>query len=51
MRQTQVFDLRGAVTNDQVDLKNITVQAGESNLTAQGTLGNSTGRVNSRLFA
>ncbi len=38
--QTQVFDLRGAVTNDQVDLKNITVQAGESNLTAQGTLGN-----------
>ena len=38
--QTQVLDLRGAVTNDQVDLKNITVQAGESNLSAQGTLGN-----------
>ena len=38
--QTQVTDLRGAVTNDQVDLKNITVQAGESNLSAQGTLGN-----------
>ena len=38
--QTQVFDLRGAVTNDKVDLKNITVQAGESNLSAQGTLGN-----------
>ena len=38
--QTQVFDLRGSVTNDQVNLKNITVQAGESNLSAQGTLGN-----------
>ena len=38
--QTEVLDLRGAVTNDQVDLKNITVQAGESNLSAQGTLGN-----------
>ena len=38
--QTQVLDLRGAVTNDRVDLKNITVEAGESNLTAQGTLGN-----------
>ena len=38
--QTQVFDLRGAVTNDRVDLKNITVEAGESNLTAQGTLAN-----------
>ena len=38
--QTQVLDLRGAVSNDQVDLKNITVQAGESNLSAQGTLGN-----------
>ena len=38
--QTQVLDLRGAVTNDKVDLKNITVQAGESNLSAQGTLGN-----------
>ena len=38
--QTQVMDLRGAVTNDKVDLKNITVQAGESNLSAQGTLGN-----------
>ena len=38
--QTQVFDLRGTVTNDKVDLKNITVQAGESNLSASGTLGN-----------
>ena len=38
--QTQVFDLRGAVTNDQVDLKNITVEAGESNLSAQGKLSN-----------
>ena len=38
--QTQVLDLRGAVTNDRVDLKNITVEAGESNLTAQGTLAN-----------
>ena len=38
--QTQVLDLRGAVTNDQVDLKNITVEAGESNLSAQGTLSN-----------
>ena len=38
--QTQVQDLRGAVTNDRVDLKNITVEAGESNLTAQGTLAN-----------
>ena len=38
--QTQVLDLRGAVSNDKVDLKNITVQAGESNLSAQGTLGN-----------
>ena len=38
--QTQVHDLRGAVTNDRVDLKNITVEAGESNLSAQGTLSN-----------
>lgn len=38
--QTQVTDLRGSVTNDKVDLKNVTVQAGESNLSAQGTLGN-----------
>ena len=38
--QTQVTGLRGSVTNDQVDLKNITVQAGESNFTASGTLGN-----------
>ena len=38
--QTQVTDLRGSVTNDRVDLKNITVQAGESNLSANGTLGN-----------
>ena len=38
--QTQVMDLRGSVTNDKVDLKNITVQAGESNLSARGTLGN-----------
>ena len=38
--QTQVFDLRGSVTNDKVDLKNIKIQAGESNLSAQGTLGN-----------
>ena len=38
--QTQVTDLRGSVTNDQVDLKNITVLAGESNLSASGTLGN-----------
>ena len=37
---TQVTDLRGTVTNDKVDLKNITIQAGESNLSAQGTLGN-----------
>ena len=37
---TQVTDLRGTVTNDKVDLKNITVQAGESNLSAQGTLSN-----------
>ena len=38
--QTQVMDLRGSVTNDKVDLKNITVLAGESNLSANGTLGN-----------
>ena len=38
--QTQVMDLRGSVTNDKVDLKNITVHAGESNLSASGTLGN-----------
>ena len=38
--RTQVTDLRGSVTNDKVDLKNITVQAGESNLSASGTLGN-----------
>ena len=38
--QTQVTDLRGMVTNDKVDLKNITIQAGESNLSARGTLGN-----------
>ena len=38
--QTQVLDLRGAVTNDRVDLKNITVEAGESNLSAQGSLAN-----------
>ena len=38
--QTQVMDLRGTVTNDKVDLNNITVQAGESNLSARGTLGN-----------
>ena len=37
---TQVTNLRGSVTNDKVDLKNITVQAGESNLSASGTLGN-----------
>ena len=38
--QTQVMDLRGSVTNDKVDLKNITIHAGESNLSARGTLGN-----------
>ena len=38
--QTQVTDVRGTVSNDKVDLKNITILAGESNLSAQGTLSN-----------
>ena len=38
--QTQVTDVRGTVSNDKVDLRNITILAGESNLSAQGTLSN-----------
>ena len=38
--RTQVTNLKGTVSNDKVDLKNISVTAGESDLTAKGTLGN-----------
>ena len=38
--RTQVRDLRGTVTNDRIDLQNVTVTAGGSDLTAKGSLGN-----------
>ena len=38
--QTEVTNVSGTVTNDKIDLKRITVTAGESNVSAQGTLSN-----------
>ena len=38
--QTQVADIRGTVSNDKLDLQNITVTAGASDLTARASLGN-----------
>ena len=38
--RTRVSDMRGTVTNDQLDLQNITITAGASDLTARATLSN-----------
>ena len=38
--RTQVTDMKGAVSNDRIDLQSVTVTAGESDVTAKGSLGN-----------
>ena len=38
--RTQVTNLQGNVSNDRIDLKNITVTSGTSDLSAKGSLGN-----------
>ncbi|MBQ3765169.1 MAG: hypothetical protein II874_00330 [Bacteroidales bacterium] len=38
--RTQVNNLKSAVSNDRIDLKNVTVTAGGSDVTAKGSLGN-----------
>ena len=38
--RTQVTNMKGAVSNDRIDLKSITVTAGESDVTAKGSLSN-----------